>query len=215
MRKSDIEALKKCVIFSDLNADQLSDILSANLEKICVYKKGKIIFSPASFEKCLAVILKGKAEVSKEKNSSFLYMNTLEAGNVFGLSCLFSEEKEFPTTVRAKEDCRVLLLDQKVISEIFTLYPSAIAKYINILSNKIHFLNKKIDSLSTPNAKTSIKNFFLSIAESTGNKEFTLPISISKLSEMLSIGRTSVYRSIDELIEEGFMKKDGKAIKIL
>ena len=51
-------------------------------------------------------------------------------------------------------------------------------------------------------------------ARRLGTDSFSLSVSAQKLSSILGIGRTSVYRAFDKLIEEGLIEKNGKEIKI-
>ncbi len=214
MKKTDIAALQGCRLFSSSDEEILNELLGSKKYEIRTYPRGEIIFSPDCFEKSLAVILKGSAEVSKHTEKGTLYMSTLKAGNVFGMSSLFFDGEDFPTTVTAKENSRLLFITKEQLTELFSRYPQVLTSYLGILSNKIHFLNKKIESISVTDAATALKNYLLDTAKMLGKSEFMLPVSYQKLSSILSIGRTSVYRAFDELIKEGFIEKNGKAIII-
>ncbi|MBQ5661825.1 MAG: winged helix-turn-helix domain-containing protein, partial [Clostridia bacterium] len=43
---------------------------------------------------------------------------------------------------------------------------------------------------------------------------FSLNTSITSLSELLDIGRASLYRAFDKLCEDGLIEKDGRRIRI-
>lgn len=214
MKQTDISALRKCRLFTNCSDEAVNELLGSKKYEIRTYLKGEKVFSPASFEKSIAVILKGSADVLKHTEKGTLYMNTLSAGNIFGMSVIFYEGDSFPTTVLAKENSRILLITKEQLTELFTAYPLMLTNYLEILSSKIHFLNKKIERLNSADAKTALKNYLTELSDKNNSSEFILPVSYQKLSSMLSIGRTSVYRAFDELICEGFIEKNGKVIII-
>lgn len=214
MRQTDKAALFSAVIFKELSAVQLNGLLSRFNFEIKTYKKHEKIFTPDSFSKSLAIILKGSVFVYKETGKAELLMNSLSAGAVFGMSSMFYEEKCFPTTVSAKEDCRILFITKEQLLEIFAEYPQTVGSYIAVLSEKIHYLNSKISGLCGSDAAAKLRTYLENAAAKAASNEFILPVSFSELSQALSIGRTSLYRAFDELSEQGFLEKDGKIIKI-
>ena len=56
---------------------------------------------------------------------------------------------------------------------------------------------------------------YLRSLEKDGTGTVTLPVSISELSRVLSLGRTSLYAAFDELTENGQIERTGKQIRIL
>lgn len=214
MKQTDISALRKCRLFTNCSDEAVNELLGSKKYEIRSYLKGEKVFSPDHFEKSIAVILKGSADVLKHTEKGAFYMNTLCAGNIFGMSGIFYEGDSFPTTVTAKENSRILLITKEQLTQLFMTYPLMLTNYLEILSSKIHFLNKKIERLNSSDAKTALKNYLTELSDKNNSSEFILPVSYQKLSSMLSIGRTSVYRAFEELIKEGFIEKNGKVIII-
>jgi DNA-binding IclR family transcriptional regulator len=50
---------------------------------------------------------------------------------------------------------------------------------------------------------------------SLGTSTVKLDVSISALSELLDVGRASLYRAFDKLTEDGFLRKDGRSFTLL
>ncbi len=215
MKQKDLNSLKKCKLFTSSPECVFTALLTSGEYDIRTYKKGETVFSPLSFEKSLAVILKGSLEVFKETEKGTLFMNTLSEGNIFGMSTVFCEAQTFPTTLRARETSRLIFISREQLTALMSTYPDILTSYLGILSTKIHFLNKKIDSICAPDAKEALRAYLNDLKEKNNSQVFQLPVSYQKLSETLGIGRTSVYRAFDELIKEGFIEKNGKAINIL
>lgn len=177
-------------------------------------KKGETIMAKNNFERCLAFILKGSASVLKFGfDGKKTVMNRLFEGDVFGMATLFYEEEEFPSEIVAENDLRLAVFPKESIESAFFENPEFAKAYVTLLSEKIHFLNKKLSAFSEGESSEKLLCWILNF--SNGEKEILLPCSVSKLAQMLGIGRASVYRAFDSLSVKGIIKKDGKKITIL
>lgn len=173
------------------------------------------IFTPDNYRNSLAVIVKGSASVFKGTGENEMLMSILTPGDVFGLPSVFCPGSGFPTTVRARTDCRAVFITREQLEKLFVMLPVSAHNYIETLSEKIYYLNEKIASLSSSCITDRLKLFLENTAERTGTDSFVLPLSFSELASSLSAGRTSLYRSLDELTEKGFIIREGKKITLL
>lgn len=211
MNRNEFSALCGCVVFRSVPESDVRAILRETAPEICDFAKHADIFTPSGYRKALAVILKGSAGVYKDD----MLMSVLTAGDVFGMAALFGDAPDFPTTVRARSGCRVLFIPKEQLERIFAVYPVCVRNYIGVLSEKIRYLNEKIDRLASPSVTDKLRSFLEDAAQKAGSDEFTLPLSLSELAAALSAGRTSLYRAMDELTDEGFMERNGKNIRLL
>ncbi len=83
--------------------------------------------------------------------------------------------------------------------------------YISFLAKKITFLNSKINSYTAKNAENKLLAY-LSQLPRDENNQIELKISLSTLAKMIGIGRASLYRSFDKLVDSGAITKLGKKI---
>lgn len=211
MRKNDLAAVKRCILFSSAKEKTICSLFDKEKFTIMSYKKNEDIFTPESYSKSLAVILSGVASVYKKHT----LMSILSPGAIFGMSALFYETEDFPTTVKAREDCRVLFITKEQLNEIFRTDPITIENYITILSERIHYLNTKIDNLTAQSPTEKLLVYLEALSEKTTGEEFSLPISLSELANSLSIGRTSLYRAFEELEANRQLVKNGKKIRLI
>lgn len=179
------------------------------------YLKGQIICSPDKNNHRLYVILKGRAQVTKEKNGHHVIMSTLREGDVFGAASLYIEREYFMTTVTAIEKCDVLSLSKEFTDYIFAQDISVVTNYISFLSDRIYFLNERIDSFTGGTAEQRLASFLCEEVKKAGGNTVTLKQSITQLTKGLDVGRASLYRAFDELTEVGAIRREGKIITIL
>lgn len=209
MTSRDREVFSKNKLFSKFDIDRFKDrmeIVSAN--------KGKTLMTQKHFSRCLALILKGNASVTKiGLNGHKTVINRLSEGDVFGMASLFYEEAEYPSEITAESALRLAVFPKDAVEEAFATSPEFAKAYVTLLSEKILFLNKKISAFSEGDASEKVLRWVLTMAN--GENEFVLPCSVSKLSQMLGIGRASVYRAFDILQTRGIISREDKKIVIL
>ena len=83
--------------------------------------------------------------------------------------------------------------------------------YLCLVSERIRYLNTLVDIYSSPNITARLAKYLL-----THEKDLKLPVSssLTELSNILSIGRASLYRSLEELESAGAIEKTGKRIVV-
>ena len=213
MKKSVIESLSKCPIFKDVSDEDLKYI-AENFARYSSCNKNDVIFSEQNYTRSLVVITKGSASVTKYSENSQILMSILKQGDIFGMATLFYEEDEYLTRITALEKVSMVVFSKENVQKIFAMYPSVSENYIRILSEKIHFLNKKISTYTKSETIQKVADFILQCS----NEEKTqavLPYSITKISEALNVGRASVYRAFDALENDKVIKRADKVITIL
>ena len=209
MTAKDREAFLESKLFSKFDIDRFGEKI-----EFVTAKKGEALMTQKHFSRCLALIIKGSASVTKiSLDGRRTVINRLSEGDVFGMATLFYEEAEFPSEIIAGNSLRLAVLPKEVVEEAFETSPEFAKAYVTLLSEKIIFLNKKISAYSEGDASEKVLRWILTRAN--GESELVLPCSVSKLAQMLGIGRASVYRAFDALQEQGIIGRIGKKIVLL
>ena len=209
MTAKDREAFLESKLFSKFDIDRFGEKI-----EFVTAKKGEALMTQKHFSRCLALIIKGSASVTKiSLDGRRTIINRLSEGDVFGMATLFYEEAEFPSEIIAGNSLRLAVLPKDVVEEAFETSPEFAKAYVTLLSEKIIFLNKKISAYSEGDSSEKVLRWILTMAN--GESELVLPCSVSKLAQMLGIGRASVYRAFDALQEQGIIGRIGKKIVLL
>ena len=169
------------------------------------FEAGEIIFSPEYKEKMAGILLSGKAVVNTPDPSKKMLLRFLGAGEPFGIAGLFSDAP-YVSVIRAHEHCRVFLLKESAVRELLESDTAFLYQYLEFLSGRIRYLNRKIGYLTAGCAERRLALYLYSL----GKKEFRLTDSISALSDLLNLGRASLYRAFERLTEDGFLQKNGR-----
>ncbi|MBQ6847958.1 MAG: Crp/Fnr family transcriptional regulator [Clostridia bacterium] len=195
-------------LLNNLSDNEKEQIISL-LDKPFFFKKGKVIYSRNNFKKALGYIVSGKASAVNDS----LFKKSFEKGNVFGAAAVFGSDNCYVSKIVAESDCEVLFISEETLKKIFNLYPVTTVNYIMFLSNKIRFLNLKLNMISCTNAEDTVYKYL--IENMNSEKIVNLPVSMTTLARMLNIGRATLYRSFDSLEYSGKIKRKKNNIKVI
>lgn len=186
----------------------LSDALALGAER---FSRGETICDPATAERALGIVLEGRAEaVAPTRERAVLA--AFGPGDTFGAAALFGGEG-YVSRIRAVTGCTVLLLPEALLRQWFARCPRMAVNYIAFLSGRVRFLNGKIAIFTQDSAQHRLYRWLRANCDEWGR----LPekLSMTKLAGTLSMGRTSLYRAMEELEEAKLIVRDGKRIEVI
>ena len=213
-RSEIVSVLSSIPLFASLGDEALYGVVDGS--DYSVYSHGELIQGNGP---CLPVIISGGAAVlgrNTERNGVIL--RTLKAGSVFGVSFLFNDDAEAISSVRAERETEALLIPQSVISRLIHTNGDFAEQYIRLLGAKIRFLGSKIEAFTAGTAEQRLARHLVALEcegdDMDGKTCITLESSVSRLADMLNIGRASLYRALKALEDKGFISQSERHITI-
>ena len=200
----ELSFLENHFMFRRTAAEHLVQILAASSE--LRIERGQAAYDRNRFFRSLGILLEGELQVKKEN----LLVSTLQPGDVFGAAALFNEEKEYPTVLAAKTECRLLLIPQEKIRWLLRTSGEFAEDYVSYLSGRIRFLSARLDTVSADRGESKLARYLLS-ADCDG----IVTQSATQLCQRIGVGRATLYRAFELLEEDGAIRRDGKTICIL
>ena len=202
--------LHACPLFADISPDTVERLLAETGASAATFPAGEAIpAADPSGRPRLVVLAKGKAAVTTPDPGHAVLLRFLRAGDLFGIANLFSDEPSV-STVRAETDCTCLLLSESAVRHLLDTDAEFRKSYIGFLSGRIRFLNKKIGYLTAGSAERRLALYLAGL----GTGDVVLTESISSLSDLLNLGRASLYRAFDRLTADGWLIRDGKRLRL-
>lgn len=171
------------------------------------FGRDEAIYSPKRFRRSLGVFLRGGASVTKGS----LWVSALGKGGLFGAAALFNRREDYETTITALRPSLVAFFPETLIAALMARCPQFCANYIRYLSDRIHFLNRKIEGLTAPGAAGKLSRYLLEECGESG----TAPCNATELARRLDVSRASLYRAFEELEGAGAIRREGKRILVL
>lgn len=197
--------LKEHPLFRRVPPDQLEELMAGS--EVCSIGRGETAYERHRFRRCLGILLTGRMQVRKEA----LLVSTLQAGDIFGAAALFNEQEDYPTTLTALEDCRLLLVPQEEVRKLVQRCGGFSEDYITYLSGRIRFLSSRLDAVSADRGESKLARYLLTAEAGTG--EVTL--SATQLCQRIGVGRATLYRAFEEMEKTGVIARTGKTIRIM
>ena len=206
-----LRGLGRCFLFSPLSEKEREEALKIARPLSVSFLAKEVLVGVGSPFPYLGYIAKGEATVSRAGESHAVTLNTLKDGDLFGASALFGSDSLFSTNVTAKTDGVLLLIEQAAVEELLVAFPSLAKAYVTYLSEKIRFLNRRLDVLAGRSTEEKVASFLLHNAES----DSSLSLRKTALSSVLGLGRASLYRALDGFEERKIIKTSRCGIEIL
>ncbi|MHB1652915.1 MAG: cyclic nucleotide-binding domain-containing protein [Desulfitobacteriaceae bacterium] len=161
-RMDKIYVLAKVSFLSDLTTEELNELAEDFYWES--YAPGTDIIRQG--EQCTKfyVLARGLAEalVTKEGRNSW-QINSFSVGDAFGEISLFTGEAA-PTTIRCKEECRILVLDAEHFARMMVRWPKMYQRFVEKLSQSLNRINNIVWD-------TKHKDFLRSALQLTQNED--------------------------------------------
>lgn len=198
--------LKKTKIFKDTDEKLLTSVLK-DFGKSVSYCKNDIVFSSENYSPVICIIIKGEARVSKGGT----VISHIKDGDIFGAAFLYNQNYFFQNTVTAITPLKVVIIEKSGIDKLIQSDYSVSFNYISYLSERIGFLNSKIEGYTQSSAEEKLLLYLQKNCDDTDGK-CEISVSMTELSHVLHISRASLYRVIEALEQQGKICRDGKKI---
>ena len=209
-----IKVLKNTCFFKGIEEEEIDSILKSQHYLVRDYKKNEVIANQG--EKCnsLSVILEGKAVIQTiYENGKVLTLSNFNVSDVFAEALLFSKDKEYPATVMALENCKILSFPKNSVLGIMQKNTKFAENMLELLSQKIVILNRKINLIELDSIRRKICKLLLDNYKRNNTYVYKID-SKKELAEALGIPRPSLSRELIKMKDMGIIDFNLKEIKI-
>ena len=197
--------LREHVLFHRVEPELLSRLLKS--AAVVEVGKGETAYDRTRFRRCLGVLLEGVLRVQKEA----LLISTLRQGEIFGAAALFNDEEDYPTTLTALSDCRLLLIPQEAVKWLIGASSAFAEDYVTYLSGRIRFLSSRLDAVSGERGENKLARYLFSAGQGSG----CVTQSATQLCQRIGVGRATLYRAFETLETDGTIVRQGKTIHVV
>lgn len=198
----------RCLLFEGLTESEKKLVLSRLSNPICVPKSGEL-YKKGS----IGILVMGSAVILRcSEVGVTVTMRTISSGGIFGAASVFGEWDDGLSSIKAKTDCTVIYITESDFKKLLEDFPKIAISYISFLSERIRFLNRRFDAFSADSTDHRLYEFLMTAADEDG--VIVLEYGMSELARRLKIGRSSLYRSIEALEKNGFVKREGKRFRL-
>lgn len=214
--KDYIVQLSKCLLFQDIDEEDIIQILDRIDFKIMIYNNNEVIAIEGEDCHSLGIILKGKVEIQKIfPSGQVMTINIFNEGNIFGESLVFSREHVYPATITPIEYSEIMFIKKEDIIKLSMLNSKVLTNFVSILSQRILMLNNRIANLSQDTIRKKISSYLLHEYKKQKTFILNIPYTRKRMAELLNVPRPSLSRELSHMKAEGIIDFDKNTIKIL
>ena len=206
-----IALLRASPLFRSLSDAELLEAIRLLAPKSTSFPRGDILARTGEQVSSLTFITEGSATVFRDAEHKVL-LNRLSVGDCFGAANLFAKEAKYPTEIVASSNVTCLSVTEDALRAFLLHFPTSALDYISFLSDRIRFLNRRVQDFSYGTAEEKVASLLLSFADKDGKA--MIP-NLRAAAESMNIGRASLYRVLSALSDRALIEKDGKQIQIL
>lgn len=211
-----INALKKSVLFKNIDEDTISSLLESITFTIENFKSKDVIAIEGDSCDRLGIIVKGNIEIHKPfESGQVVTINHFSEGNIFGEALVFSGTHEYPATIISSDNSRVLFISRQDVIGLMSLNKVILNNFVGVLSNRILMLNERLTNLSYNSVRKKVANMILTAHRKQKSLNISLPYGRRKMAELLNIPRPSLSRELINMKDENIIDFHKNEIKIL
>lgn len=176
------------------------------------YNSNDLIFNEG--EKCnsIGILLDGELSIyTYTYNENIEVITTINKGEMFGHFLIHSTNPYYLGSCISKKKSSVMFITKNNLNKIFSVNKEFLEEYLRIISTESIKLKQQVKLFAHKNIEDRIMYYL-----KTNSKDNVIYIpSITRLSEILSLPRPSVSRSITILENKGLIERKNKTIKIV
>ena len=206
------EVLEKTYLFGAIEKKRLAELIRCR-GSVAEYQEGDGISDGAA---ALGVVISGAVRVCAETATP---LRIIGAGGIFGAASVFGGES-YLTTITAEKPSAVLRFEAGAVGDMIKSEPEFAYRYAGFLSDRVKYLNRKIEIFTAGTAEKKLAFHLLEAArydtgDDTGDISDVVTTPMGELASALALGRASLYRALDTLTEAGAIEHSGKVIRVL
>lgn len=209
-----IDFLMVLSLFYGLEKEGLLELLQkgAFIES---FKKGQIIYLQNEKADTMDIILGGEIVVQNiDENGNVLSIVSLYKGDMLGGNLIFSDRNEYPMTLIAKTDTKLLRMKKDMILNLCQTDKRILINLLQLLSDKALVLTNKIHSLARKTIREKIMEFLILETNRQGSRTIILSMSKKELADRFGIERPSLQRELKKMQDEGLIYYDAKTMSL-
>ena len=202
-------------LFDGFNYDNLYGLLKDH-SLIKDYFQDQIIYLQNEKATTMDIVLAGSIIIKNiDENGNILSIVTLNKGDMLGGNLIFSSKNEYPMTIIAKTDSKLLRMKKSMILNLCRENENFLENILEVFSDKALVLTSKIHSLAKKTIREKIIEFLLFEVDRQGNNTILLPLSKKELAERFGVERPSLQRELMKMKDEGLILYDSKNITLI
>lgn len=218
--KENLSILKKCILFNNIEENNIIPLLGCINGKVKKYQKGDVIYNEGDNITLISIVLTGKVQMNRyDYNGNRSIVAIIEKSHLFGEAFACSGINKIPVEVEATEESEILFVDtSKILKPCCNacgFHTQMIQNLLRAVSLKNIILNNKIEVTSKRTTREKLLTFLYLKSKEYGSNSFYIPYDRQSLADYLEVERSGLSMEISKLIKEGIIESNKNYFKII
>lgn len=209
-----IDFLMNIPLFSGFKKEELSSFLEREAI-IQTFRSNQIIYLQNERANTMDIILEGSIVVQNiNEKGNTLSIVSLSIGDMLGGNLIFSDKNEYPMTLIAKSDTKLLRMRKDLILDLCQMDKTFLVHLLELFSVKALVLTSKIHSLARKTIREKIMDFLVFESRRQKSNKVILSISKKELADRFGVERPSLQRELSKMRDDGLIDFDARSITL-
>ena len=214
------DILQKCLMFKDIDSNDLVPLLGCLGARTVDYKKAETIISEGERAENIGIVLSGGVQIVHiDYFGNRSIVADIRPGELFGESFACADVKAIPVNVIASSDSRVLLIDcmriTRSCSNSCEFHRRLIYNLLRVVATKNLMFHQKIEITSKRTTRDKLMAYLLLQAKNQGSSSFVIPYDRQQLADYLEVDRSGLSAEISKMRAEGILECRRNYFKLL
>lgn len=196
---------KKVLANTYLFKNNMAAAEQINLSGCVTFNKGDTVYDKKDFKRCIGIVLSGNLKALPLDASGTL--SYFGESSIFGAAALFSDSQNYISRIEAVTQSEVLFINEIELRALFEKYPDIAVNFMSFLTDRIRFLNERLALMMRDRAEGKLYDFLCKNGGYEGK--------MTGLASLLGMGRTSLYRAIENLEHKKMIIREDNKIKVI
>ncbi len=199
--KNSIAICRRCALFSPLSETEWQRVAALLPPPVAIPAGQPLLDADTA---ALLILTSGRATVLAAGHGRATVMRKLGPGDLCGVATLFGDTAPV-SEVTAVTDCEAVILPRELVRRCLRDSFAFTESYIAFLTDRIRFLNRRIANYTEDSADERVLYYIRERLNADG--EFSPAGSMTELANILHMGRSSLYRAFEHLVEQGYLEE--------
>lgn len=208
---------KSILFFARSYFGSIDKTMLCHLEKVCrfkIIKKKEIIFNEELTGNTAYFLVSGMVKLFKiDAEGREAAISFIKPGQIFGALILWSEGR-YPVSAVALEKIEILSFTTREFDEMLQTSHEFALRMFKYFASRHKFYINSIKGLAVSSPRIRLLNYLDYLAETSGSKNFSLPVPKKQIALLLGITPETLSRLLNMLAGERAIKMSGKNIKL-
>lgn len=209
--KNYYNVLKKSMLFSGIEDDELGSMLKCLNARVKEYSKDDFVFFAGDKITEVGFVLSGTVHIINEDYwGNRVIISNVSEGNLFGESYACSGSQKITVSVVATADTKIMFFDVKRIittcSSGCIFHTRLIKNLVTVLAQKNLQLRSKIEHTSKRSTREKLLSYLSEQSKKANSSSFEIPFNRQQLADFLCVDRSAMSNELSKMKKEGILE---------